>query len=296
MMKWLVNTIIKSSLAITLLVINLLLLINNWSNNAFAGTMELDSNNKNEMIRFNINNQFWQQPQGFLWYNEDHAYKPEILKFSQDKKKQEPELEPYDERIDALKKEFNRAKRKALDDPTLENVIIAQRLHKQILEKSHKFATMWQLATILDYKLVNMDEPVNSLHKKLYEVRQEEENSKKLRFLAKNWGLILQVNQGCNYCQAFTPIVREFADKYGFQLIFVSNSETRFQGMPTIKDTGLLQTLNPAKLVPVLYLVDSSGKQIYLIAKGIISENKIAENILLIVQYYNVLKVSDYDW
>ncbi|MCC8369709.1 MAG: conjugal transfer protein TraF [Rickettsia endosymbiont of Oxypoda opaca] len=296
MMKWLVNIANKLLLAITLLVINLWLLINDWSNHAFAGTMELDSSNKNEMIRFNVNNQFWQQPQGFLWYNEDHAYKPEILKFSQDKKKQEPELEPYDQRIEALKKEFNRAQHQALDDPTLENVIIAQRLHKQILEKSHKFATMWQLATILDYKLVNMDEPVNSLHKKLYEVRQEEENSQKLRFLAKNWGLIMQVNQGCNYCQAFTPIVREFADKYGFQLIFVSNSETRFQGMPTIKDTGLLKTLNPAKLVPLLYLVDSSGKQIYLIAKGIISENKIAENILLIVQYYNVLKVSDYDW
>ncbi|MCZ6902634.1 MAG: conjugal transfer protein TraF [Rickettsia endosymbiont of Ixodes persulcatus] len=296
MMKWLVNIANKSLLAITLLVINLWLLINDWSNHAFAGTMELDSSNKNEMIRFNVNNQFWQQPQGFLWYNEDHAYKPGILKFSQDKKKQEPELEPYSQRIEALKKEFNRAQHKALDDPTLENVIIVQRLHKQILEKSHKFATMWQLATILDYKLVNMDEPVNSLHKKLYEVRQEEENSKKLKFLAKNWGLILQINQGCNYCQVFTPIVREFADKYGFQLIFVSNSETRFQGMPTIKDTGLLQTLNPAKLVPVLYLVDSSGKQIYLIAKGIISENKISENILLIVQYYNVLKVSDYDW
>lgn len=295
-MKWLVNIANKSLLAITLLVINLWLLINDWSNHAFAGTMELDSSNKNEMIRFNVNNQFWQQPQGFLWYNEDHAYKPGILKFSQDKKKQEPELEPYSQRIEALKKEFNRAQHKALDDPTLENVIIVQRLHKQILEKSHKFATMWQLATILDYKLVNMDEPVNSLHKKLYEVRQEEENSKKLKFLAKNWGLILQINQGCNYCQVFTPIVREFADKYGFQLIFVSNSETRFQGMPTIKDTGLLQTLNPAKLVPVLYLVDSSGKQIYLIAKGIISENKISENILLIVQYYNVLKVSDYDW
>ncbi len=42
-MKWLVNTITKSSLAITLLVINLLLLINDWSNHAFAGTMELDS-------------------------------------------------------------------------------------------------------------------------------------------------------------------------------------------------------------------------------------------------------------
>ncbi len=295
-MKWLVNTIIKSSLAIILLVINLLLLINDWSNHAFAGTMELDSSNKNEMIRFNVNNQFWQQPQGFLWYNEDHAYKPEILKFSQDKKKQEPELEPYDERIDALKKEFNRAQHKALDDPTLENVIIAQRLHKQILEKSHKFATMWQLATILDYKLVNMDEPVNSLHKKLYEVRQEEENSKKLRLLAKDWGLILQVNQGCEYCHAFTPIVLEFANKYKFQLLFVSNDGENFEHIKTTRDTGLLSRLNPTNFVPVLYLVDSSGIQIYPVARGIINEDKIAKNILLIVQHYNGLKVSDYDW
>ncbi|XVN43660.1 MAG: conjugal transfer protein TraF [Candidatus Rickettsia vulgarisii] len=296
MMKWLVNTITKSSLAITLLVINLWLLINDWPNHAFAGTMELDSSNKNEIIRFNVNNQFWQQPQGFLWYNEDHAYKPEILKFSQDKKNQKPELEPYDQRIEALKKEFNRTQRQALDNPTLENVIIAQRLHKQILEKSHKFATMWQLATILDYKLVNMDEPVNSLHKKLYEVRQEEENSKKLRFLAKDWGLILQVNQGCEYCHAFTPIVLEFANKYKFQLLFVSNDGENFEYIKTTRDTGLLSRLNPTNLVPVLYLVDSSGKQIYPVARGIISEDKIAKNILLIVQHYNGLKVSDYDW
>ncbi|KJW03857.1 F plasmid transfer operon family protein [Rickettsia argasii T170-B] len=274
-MKWLVNIANKSLLAITLLVINLWLLINDWANHAFAGTMELDSSNKNEMIRFNVNNQFWQQPQGFLWYNEDHAYKPEILKFSQDKKNQKPELEPYDQRIEALKKEFNRAQRQALDNPTLENVIIAQRLHKQILEKSHKFATMWQLATILDYKLVNMDEPVNSLHKKLYEVRQEEENSKKLRLLAKDWGLILQVNQGCEYCHAFTPIVLEFANKYKFQLLFVSNDGENFEHIKTTRDTGLLSRLNPTNFVPVLYLVDSSGKQIYPVARGIINEDKL---------------------
>ncbi len=299
-MKWLVNIANKSLLAITLLVINLWLLINDWSNHAFAGTIDLNANSVNKMTGLDLasNNELKDstQPTGFLWYNEDLFQTREVIKLDSVVTKQDFTEAPYDQRINKLKQEFSKAQRRALDNPTLANVIIVQRLHKQILEKSHKFATMWQLATILDYKLVNMDEPVNSLHKKLYEVRQEEENSKKLRLLAKNWGLIMQVNQGCNYCQAFTPIVREFADKYGFQLIFVSNSETRFQGMPTIKDTGLLKTLNPAKLVPVLYLVDSSGKQIYLIAKGIISENKIAENILLIVQYYNVLKVSDYDW
>ncbi|KJV76744.1 F plasmid transfer operon family protein [Rickettsia hoogstraalii str. RCCE3] len=298
-MKWLVNTITKSSLAITLLVINLWLLINDWSNHAFAGTITAEISNVNKMTEVNLNNNIWQQPQGFLWYNEQQMEETNKLQFydasSLSQPKQQSYNEPYDQRIEDLKQKFNRAQRQALDNPTLTNVIIAQRLHKQILEKSHKFATMWQLATILDYKLVNMDEPVNSLHKKLYEIRQEEENRKKLKFLAKNWGLIMQVNQGCNYCQAFTPIVREFADKYGFQLIFVSNSETRFQGMPTIKDTGLLQTLNPAKLVPVLYLVDSSGIQIYPVVRGVISEDKIAENILLVVQHHNGLKVNDYD-
>ncbi|WP_103896879.1 conjugal transfer protein TraF [Rickettsia fournieri] len=284
MMKWLVNIANKSLLAITLLVINLWLLINDWSNHAFAGTIDLNANSVNKMTGLDLasNNELKDstQPTGFLWYNEDLFQTREVIK-------QDFTEAPYDQRINKLKQEFSKAQRRALDNPTLANVIIAQRLHKQILEKSHKFATMWQLATILDYKLVNMDEPVNSLHKKLYEVRQEEENSKKLRLLAKNWGLILQVNQGCNYCQAFTPIVREFADKYGFQLIFVSNSETRFQGMPTIKDTGLLQTLNPENIVPVLYLVDSSGTQIYPVARGIISEDKIAENILAVVQHHS---------
>ncbi|KJV77430.1 F pilus assembly TraF domain protein [Rickettsia hoogstraalii str. RCCE3] len=44
-MKWLVNTITKSSLAITLLVINLWLLINDWSNHAFAGTITAEISN-----------------------------------------------------------------------------------------------------------------------------------------------------------------------------------------------------------------------------------------------------------
>ncbi|MDJ1257666.1 MAG: conjugal transfer protein TraF [Candidatus Midichloria sp.] len=116
------------------------------------------------------------------------------------------------------------------------------------------------------------------MHKKLYEVKQEEENSTKLRLLAKDWGLILQINQGCNYCHVFAPIAREFASKYGFQLLFVSNDGADFADLKCTKDIGLLSTLNPENLVPVLYLVDSSGVQIYPVIRGIISIDKIAEN------------------
>ncbi|WP_155379141.1 conjugal transfer protein TraF [Orientia tsutsugamushi] len=58
-------------------------------------------------------------------------------------------------------------------------------MQKQIMEKAHKFATMWQLATLLDYQLINAHEPSNSLHRKLYQEKSEQKNDSKLKTLLK---------------------------------------------------------------------------------------------------------------
>ena len=229
------------------------------------------------------------KPTGFLWYNEKLEKKsnnnPESL--SKPKLSLKSIIAPYDQRIEALKQQFNMAQRVALDNPTLENVIVAQKLQKQIMEKAQKFANMWQLATLLDHRLTNINEPTNSLHKRLHEEKLEQENSIKLKNLAQDWGLILQVDNNCSYCKAFIPIVKQFADKYRFQLIFVSNNGLGSE--QTVKDTGLLQKLNPENIVPVLYLVASNGKRIYPIARGIVSEDKIIDNIMSINLYYHKL-------
>ncbi|SPR07606.1 conjugal transfer protein [Orientia tsutsugamushi] len=210
-------------------------------------------------------------PTGFLWYNDKHGH--ELTESSS-----KLISRAHDHRIEELKEQFNRAQRIALDNPTLENVIIAQRLQKQIMEKAHKFATMWQLATLLDYQLINAHEPSNSLHRKLYQEKSEQENDSKLKNIDKNWGLILQVKQDCLLCKAFIPIVKSFANKYAFQLLAVS------------KNNELLNKLNPKHVVPVLYLVASDGKKIYAVARGIISEDKIIDNILAIDRYYHKLE------
>ncbi|KJV53816.1 F plasmid transfer operon family protein [Orientia tsutsugamushi str. Karp] len=210
-------------------------------------------------------------PTGFLWYNDKHDHElddstSKLINLA------------HDHRIEELKEQFNRAQRIALDNPTLENVITAQRLQKQIMEKAHKFATMWQLATLLDYQLINANEPSNSLHRKLYQEKSEQKNDLKLKNIAKNWGLILQVKEDCLLCNAFMPIVQSFANKYAFQLLAVS------------KNNELLNKLNPKHIVPVLYLVASDGKKIYAVARGIISEDKIIDNILAIDRYYHKLE------
>ncbi|WP_109227647.1 conjugal transfer protein TraF [Orientia tsutsugamushi] len=210
-------------------------------------------------------------PTGFLWYNDKHDHE---LNNSSSKLMSWA----HDHRIEELKEQFNRAQRIALDNPTLENVITAQRIQKQIMEKAHKFATMWQLATLLDYQLINANEPSNSLHRKLYQEKSEQENDSKLKNIAKNWGLILQVKQDCLLCKAFIPIVQSFANKYAFQLLAVS------------KNNELLNKLNPKHVVPVLYLVASDGKKIYAVARSIISEDKIIDNVLAIDRYYHKLE------
>ncbi|SPR15829.1 conjugal transfer protein [Orientia tsutsugamushi] len=210
-------------------------------------------------------------PTGFLWYNDKHDHE---LNNSSSKLMSWT----HDHRIEELKEQFNRAQRIALDNPTLENVIAAQRLQKQIMEKAHKFATMWQLATLLDYQLINANEPSNSLHRKLYQEKSEQKNDLKLKNIAKNWGLILQVKEDCLLCNAFMPIVQSFANKYAFQLLAVS------------KNNELLNKLNPKHIVPVLYLVASDGKKIYSVARSIISEDKIIDNILAIDRYYHKLE------
>ncbi|KJV55638.1 F plasmid transfer operon family protein [Orientia chuto str. Dubai] len=53
--------------------------------------------------------------------------------------------------------------------------------------------------------------------------------------------------------------------------------------------TGLLPKLKSSKyVVPVLYLMVSNDKKIYPIAREIISEDKIIDNVLAIYSYYQI--------
>lgn len=234
-----------------------------------------------------------EEPKGFLWYNEETKGITKTKELKEvigqpETSLNQKKLTSYDQRIEFLKQSFNNAQRQALDNPTLANVIIAQRLQKQIMDKSARFASMWQLAALIDYKLNNLQEPSNSLHKKIQEQSLEQENTIKLKQIAKSWGIILQISPACPYCHSFAPIVKEFAKKYGFQLLAVSNSGQDFAGIEGTKDAGflLLSSLNPQQIVPVLYLVSNTGDKIYPIARGIATENKIIENIMMIDKHY----------
>lgn len=249
-------------------------------------------------------------PQGFLWYNQiinnETIVKQPIAKNLPQKQDQvtapKVPVPEWEKRIAKLKQQFETATNKALDNPTIENVIDAQRLQKQIIDKSAKFAQIWHLASLLDYRLSDVTKSgqgsgagsissSNSLHKRIKDQQDMQENAAKLKKLAKHWGVILQFDSLCQYCHAFAPIIKEFASKYGFQLLAVSKGGSDFAGIKGMRDNGFLfaSGLNPEQIVPVLYLVSSSGGRIYPIARGIISEDQIVDNIIMIDRNYQRL-------
>ena len=247
------------------------------------------------LIQENKRKNWSDKPQGFLWYNEQYLQESPSDERTKHPPKVAKKQEAHEQRIEELRWRFNRAQLIALDNPTIENVIKAHRLQKIIMEKSQKFAAIWQLATLMDYSLTNSNEPANSLHKRLHQEQLEQDNNLKLQGLAKNWGLILQVSNNCPYSKAFLPIVQQFASKHKLQLLLVSHNGTNFENIATAKDTGLLQKLNPENIVPVLYLVNSNGKRIYPVARGIISEDKLLENIMAFDLHYQNLSGNESD-
>jgi conjugal transfer pilus assembly protein TraF len=229
-----------------------------------------------------------ERPQGFLWYNEvpkpqgeervelQRAVSPTVVKT----------IAPWDLRIKALKQEFETAQRKALDNPTLANVVAAQKLQKVITDKSERFADMWQLATLLDPNLLITGDRGNSLYQRVHDELKLERTDKQLTSIANDYGLIFQFEPGCRYCEVFAPIVQDFAKGYKFQLLGVSRRGGVFHGIEAIADTGMLEELNPARTVPTLYLISADGRKIHPVARGVISSDKLKENILAVYRYY----------
>lgn len=252
-----------------------------------------------EQTRAKHNKHDWQEnPEGFLWYNEEVGITNNTKPNRPIQKKEDlnnnkiSELTP---RLDRLKQNFDIALKVAIDNPSYENVTNAQRLQNEIFVKSQEFAKIWQLVSLLDPSLSNKDMPSNVLQKRIYDENKKITNQQQLREISKNWGLIVQVSFNCNYCKTFAPIVKDFAMANGFQVVAASSSGSSFEGIGGIKSGSFLNQLNPAMEVPVLYLVSSDSKYIYPVARGIINEDEIGNNILAIHAYHMKTQSTKYN-
>ena len=221
--------------------------------------------------------------QGYNWYNE----KPEEpkKKSTEDKKasksapQDESQLPEYEKNIRSLKARHEQAHRRALDNPTLENILAELILEKEMINKSQTYSERRVAVSLLASQFIDMKEHSNILHKKVQEEVEAQEISLKLASLSKSWGLLLQVDEKCTHSHAFAPIILEFAQKHNFELLAASKSGKDFHNIAGVDDQGEMSAFNPKQETPILYLIKSDGTQVFPISRGINSEDQIIANI-----------------
>jgi conjugal transfer pilus assembly protein TraF len=225
--------------------------------------------------------------QGYNWYSEKlKQEKSQQSKTPQEKISDEKNALPdYEKNIRKLKKRLEAAHRRSLDNPTDENILAELYLEKKMMQKAKLYAERRVAIAKFAPDLLSLDEHSNVLHRSVRQQKESKKNHEKLTRLSKDWGLILQVDNECPHCHVFAPIVLEFANQYGFEVLAASIDGLDFENIEGVVDAGQMQAFNPNRETPILYLLKNDGSEVLPISRGINSADQIINNIKDIDQY-----------
>lgn len=238
---------------------------------------------------FELNATFnMKKPEGFLWYKE----RPLKHKNTSEKQAQlKTSKQTARRRHETLKKRFEDAVHEALDDPTIEKVKVAQRLQKQMVDKSEAFSKAWLVAMTDFDGLVDPSLSHNPLYLKMRDKEMQQEKEVLFKNLSKTYGVFYLFDQSCKYCHAFFPIVQKFCKEYGFEMIAVSRQGVALPMASSgpkvtfLKDNGIIKKLNTKGIFPAVFAANLKTESVIPIAWGMSTLDELSQNLERAVLY-----------
>lgn len=211
---------------------------------------------------------------GWHWYEEK-----ETRKEKPDQSNREDPLSPT-EVIENFKAEINERLHAALVEPTEANLMAYMQIQKQVMAQSQKFTDAWR-RVLLNHPFLDetLAFPVMQGARHIYLDEERRRREEKIRELAQHYGLVFFFRQNCLYCHRFAPVVKRFADKYGWSVLAVSMDGGQLPEFPRAQcDNGAAANMG-VQIVPSLLAVHPKTKQASPLAYGMVSESEIEQRI-----------------
>ena len=220
---------------------------------------------------------FERHAEGWHWYH-DSDQKPETSK------QKEQKLTPT-EKIEAQRKELEQKLHTAIVEPTQENIISYIIAQKALMDQSQRFSESWQRVVMttpsLDETLIH---PIDQNARHVYYGEKNKEITKRIKDLSQEYGLFFFFKKTCPYCHHFAPVVKHFAEKYGWSVLAVSLDGGRLPEFPYARhDNGIAARLQVTHIPALIALHPQSGQTIPL-AYGLVSESEIERRVELLTQ------------
>ena len=174
--------------------------------------------------------------------------------------------------VATYRKELENRLSKAWLKPTPHNIQAYQEMQKDMLDRSQAFSTGWMQTVFqnpqLDHTLVS---PVNQQARHIQLDQEKHHLQQTIHTLKEEFGLFFFFRDDCPYCHQFAPIVKQFADHYGWKVLAISVDGGKVAEFPNaVADEGLFETWG-GQILPALFAVNPQTEQVIPLAYGLTS-------------------------
>ncbi len=192
---------------------------------------------------------------------------------------------PATEELKKYQANLEEAKALAVLHPTPANVFNYQKMQYDMLQKSGKFGKVW-MQNVYQNPSINYDIrfPVSQKARHVYIAEQRRKTEEKIKKLSNEYGLFFFFKNNCPYCEAFSPIVKIFSEKYNWEVLAISEfGEKNELFARNVQDNGLADTWG-VNTYPSLFAVNPKTGHVIPIAVGMISIEEMEERIMTIME------------
>ncbi len=174
-------------------------------------------------------------------------------------------------------------------DPSPEKIRAYQEMQKDLTDRSKAFSEGWMqnvfLNHALDHTLVS---PVNQRARHVHLDLEKRQVKETIQSLAKEYGLFFFFSGNCEYCHQFAPIVKQFSEQYGWEVLPISLDGGQLELFPNAQpDNGLFEQWQPGEqgqVMPALFAVNPNTGHVIPVALGMTGIDQMEIRIMSLVK------------
>ena len=237
-------------------------------------------------------NFFEQRYRGWLWFENKEKAAANNPRNQNNRASDVTPLEAKAE-IEQFAKELEELKFMMLARPSPENVKAYRDKEKQMWDQAETLHDAWDMANLLypeQRDLIN--NPVNVHGVKAKRAMQEEENTKKIKALAKDFDLVLFFSDSCKYCALLSPVLKSFGEQYGFRIDAVSSNNVKHEYFKTANAPQLIERLGITAF-PTVIAVSHDSKTAFELIRGYVSISELEEYSLLAAKHLEGIRSKE---
>lgn len=230
--------------------------------------------------------------EGWFWYQDPPPTAPEGAppKAPADSRPNtsiDPPMDPPTGPLAALaafQRQLDVARARAVLHPTAAHVKAYLVLNQQALARAGAFAQAWQRVVwttpALDTRLTY---PVNDQAVQAFHDGQLRRVDAFLRETAQRYGLFFFFKASCAFCQRLAPVLKAFAEAYGFAVTAVSLDDGALPEFPRPRRNTDAALRLHVDTVPAVFLVEPRRRTLHPVAFGYVSGTELRQRIFTLL-------------